>query len=129
MLQGTATTAEEFEACLSQFPDAKRIVVISDDPHSAAAMPWPLDFSVSSNPWDVDFITLASARWVVLSQSTYSWLAAFLGRAEKVVAPVFPGTFWGNGIGLQGPQTGPGGLDFPNLFVDDEPGRWVWLKE
>lgn len=88
-------------------------------------MPWTCELL----PWDVDFLTLASARWVILSQSTYSWLAAFLGRAEKVICSVKPGTFWGNGVGLQGSQMGPGGRDFPNLFVDDEPGRWVWVTE
>jgi hypothetical protein len=134
MLQGTATTLEEFDACLAQFPDAKRIVIATDEPWSPIFDELPKRWGKpvilrTGATWDRDFITLASARWVVLSQSTYSWLAAFLGRAEKVVCSVRPGTFWGNGVGLQGPQTGPGGLDFPNLFVDDEPGRWVWLEE
>lgn len=131
MLQGTATTLDEFERCLAEFPDAKRIIAVTDSPWDAP------DEEVFvkrfgkpvATAWDIDFLTLASARWVVLSQSTYSWFAAFLGRAEKVVCSVRPGTFWGNGVGLQGPQMGPGGRDFPNLYVDDEPGRWVWLTE
>ena len=136
MLQGTATTLEEFDACLCEFPDAKWVVIVTDAPWDRffdldkLAQRWGKRVMLmAASTWDKDFLLLASARWVILSQSTYSWLAAFLGCAEKIVCPVFPGTFWGNGVGLQGPQTGPGGRDFPNLFVDDEPGRWVWLRE
>lgn len=137
MLQGTATSMMEFARCLNEFPDAKRVVIVTDadddwiqqNMERLGQNPtWlGLPATVQSRAWDIDFLTLASARWLILSQSTFSWLAAFLGRAEKVVCSVKPGTFWGNGVGLQGPQTGPGGRDFPNLYVDDEPGRWVWL--
>jgi hypothetical protein len=131
LLQGTATTIDEYRECLRQFPDAKRVCLIADDvqdpfiPKLGAALELP--WSCEWDRWDKDFLRLASARWVILSQSTFSWLAAFLGRPERVVCSVRPGTFWGNGVGLIGPQMGPEGRDFPNLWVDDEPGRWVWL--
>ena len=41
-------------------------------------------------------------------------------------------TFWGRGVGVYGPYTGPGaelGYDYPSLFVNDELGRWEWVTE
>lgn len=128
---GVATTLDEFRACLDLFPDAKRLVVVTDapaDPFHLELRRLGLPVTLSGLPWDQDFLLLASARNVIISQSTFSWLACFLGKAERVVCPVFAGSFWGNGLGLYG-SAGEGRLDFPNLRPADEPDRWLWLTE
>lgn len=121
--QERASTPEEFARCIAEFSGAKRLVLVTDDPTGAAAMPWPLPFTVQSAAWDVDFLTLASARWLVCSCSTFSWWAGWLGHAERIAIPVFPGTYWHNGLGAVGPDR----PDFPNLYPDDEAERWRWL--
>ena len=123
--QERATTEDEFARCLQEFPDARRLVLVSDDPNAAAAMKWPLPFTIAGAPWDRDFLTLASARQLIISCSTFSWWAGWLGRAAKIVTPVFDGTYWARGIGAAGPDRPL----IPNLYPDDEAGRWVWLTE
>ena len=130
---GTATTLEEYARCFAEFPDAKRCVLVTDnaadpflDDLIRTAEDCSLSATVQSLAWDLDFLTLAAARFVVISQSTYSWLAAWLGMAEKIVCPCFPGTFWHHGMGLHG-APGPGEHDYPNLYPDDESERWTWI--
>lgn len=126
--QGVATTIDEYARCIGEFPDAKRIVLMTDnvnDPFMKEFHKFGLPVYIDNQPWDIDFLSLASCRWMIMSQSTYSWWAGFLGRAEKIVCPMFPGTFWNRGIGLYGPAS----PDYPNLYVDDEPDRWTWLTE
>ena len=134
--QGTATTIDEYLTCLERFPDAKSVQFVTDDAADpfigqlgeVMGLPW----TCQQMPWDYDFLLLASARNLAISQSTFSWLAAFLGHAERIVCSVRPGTFWGRGLGVYGPYTGPGaeqGYDYPNLFVSDEPGRWEWVTK
>lgn len=127
-----ATTMDEYAACIKLFPDARKIVLVSDDYND----PFLRNFChfgvpVESHPnatWDSDWLTLASCKNLIMSQSTYSWWAAFIGRAQKIVCPVFDGTFWGNGRNMYGPPKD--GRDFPNLCVKDDPGKeWVWLSE
>ena len=124
-IQGLSTTIDEFSECLGHFPDAKRMVIVTDDPNDQfhqqfgkLGLPW----TISGLEWDRDFMLLASCRWMVMSQSTYSWWAGFLGRAERIVCPMSEGTFWRHGLGLYGPAA----PDYPNLYVDDEPERWIW---
>lgn len=122
-----SSSINDYAKCLEHFPDAKRLVIVTDDPKDPFhrefdkfGLPW----TVSGQAWDADFLTLASCRWLVICQSTFSWWAGFLGQAEKIVCPVPPGTFWHYGIGL----TGPAAPDYPNLYVDDEPERWTWTQ-
>ena len=119
---------DEYGSCLNEFPDAKRIVVVTDGPNDPFisefgrfGKPWEINLK----PWDVDWLTLMSCRSMVMSQSTFSWWAAFLGRAEKIVCPMFPGTFWHSGMESHGIT----GQEFPNLCVDDEPDRWIWKTD
>lgn len=125
---GIATTIDEYRDCLAEFPDAKRLVIATDDPASPflhefdkLGLPW----SVTGAPWDQDWLTLASSRWLLISQSTYSWWAGLLGRAERIVCPLGAGTLWAIGHGRIGPPTG---ADWVNLDVDDEPERWIWRR-
>lgn len=126
-IQGLSTTIDEYAKCLEHFPDAKQLVIVTDNPRDPfhkqfdkIGLPW----AVSGLNWDEDFMLLASCKWMIMSQSTYSWWAGFLGRAETIVCPMGPGTFWHHGIGLYGPAD----PDYPNLYVDDEPERWIFLK-
>ncbi len=127
---GCATTIDEYRRCLAEFPGAAMVRIVTDDYSDpfvkqlgdALGLPW----TAEPTPWDVDFMRLASARQLIICQSTFSWWAGWLGRAEKIVCPMFSGTFWANGMGLVGPPA-PGELDFPNLVVDDEGDRWVWV--
>jgi hypothetical protein len=127
-VQGCATSLDEFARCLQEFPDAKRLIIATDhpkDPFHRQFTRLGLPYTISGLPWDKDFLLLASCRWMIMSESTYSWWAAFLGRAERIACPVFPRSFWRYGLNLKGPAS----PDYVNLFVDDEPGRWLWVTE
>lgn len=117
--QGYATSLDEFRECLREFPDAKRLVLVTDAPRDPFINLFDrlLPSTVSGLPWDQDFLLLASARNLLMSQSTYSWWAGVLGRAERIVCPIPQGTFWQRGMTQAG---------FPHLYVDDEPERWRW---
>lgn len=117
--QGYATSIDEFRECLTEFPDAKRIVIVTDAPKDPFVKLFDrlLPSTVSGLPWDQDFLLLASARNLLMSQSTYSWWAGFLGKAERIVCPIPAGTFWHRGMTEAG---------MPHLYVDDEPKRWIW---
>lgn len=129
---GCATTIDEYRKCLAKFGHVSRIRIITDDYRDpfvaelgeALGVPWIAE----PDAWDNDFLKLASARRLCISQSTFSWWAAWLGRAEQIVCPMFADTFWRYGMDMYGPPP-PGESDFPNLFVDDEPGRWIWVTE
>lgn len=82
---------------LSTECDFKTILLVSDEPDLA----WQLigkdlrDYSgmqVEMNPGTLeeDFCALAASRAVVLSNSTFSWWAAWLGTALRNAPVVFP---------------------------------------
>ena len=126
---GIATTLDELAQCLTYFPDAKRMVVCTDatrDPwHQELhkiGMPW----SMSGGAWDQDLLVLLSCDNLLMCQSTYSWWAGFLGRAQRIVCPLSPNTLWWYGKQSGSPPTQG---DYPNLIVDDEPERWIWVNE
>ena len=125
---GWATSIDDYAKCLDCFPDAKRLVLVTDDPEDPIHNEFSrfgLPYTISGRPWDKDFLLLASCRQLIISQSTFAWWAGFLGQAEKIVCPVFPGTFWRHGVGITGHR--PPSRDYPNLYVYDEPERWHWL--
>jgi len=70
-----------------------------------------------SRAWDEDFLFLASARNVIISQSTFGWLAAFLGRASKIACPVPEGSFWHRGMTSR---------EQPHLLPDRDDREWIW---
>jgi len=120
-----ANSIEEYAACLREFPDARRLVVTTDNPKDPfmyefqkLGLPW----SISNGTWDQDFLLLASARWVIMSQSTYSWWAAFLGLAERIVCPLATNSVWYRG------RNATGADNAVNLIVNDEGDRWKWLE-
>lgn len=124
--QCISTSIEEYAKCLKHFPDAKRLVVVTDDPRDPflqefhkLGLPW----KVAGGTWDSDWWLLLTCKQMIMSQSTYSWWAGFLGEAVKIVCPMFPNTLWH--MGMKDPKS----TRFPNLVVDDEPGRWVWVTE
>lgn len=123
-------TPKEYGACISQFSGIKRLAVCTSDQNSSDlsvfgqfGIPW----TITNGSWDSDFLTLLSAKLLIISQTTYAWWAAFLGRAEKVVCPIPIGTSWSLSKAVTGksrPQQ-----DRPNLIVDDESERWVWMND
>ncbi len=120
---GIASTIQEFRDCMNEFPECSRVVVCTDGPDDAFFDDFNqvcTDWSFSGGKWDEDFLLLASAKHLVLSQSTFSWWAGFLGRAEKIVCSVPPGTFWHRGLSSR---------QWPRLYVDDEPDRWRWINK
>jgi hypothetical protein len=134
--QCIAHTIPEYLRCLEEFPNAKLATIITDDPHDpfiaalrktiAERFPARGCSSVSS-AWDRDFMTLASAKSVIISQSTYAWWACWLGRAEKVVCPIGVSSLWHRGMGLMGAPK-PGCGDYPNLYPHDEKEKWFWIE-
>jgi|GEM_PF-7052489 len=124
-----AATLDDYRECLAEFPDAKRLVVATDDPADpfiADMRTLGLPLEVLGGTWDTDWLALASARWLIMPQSTYSWWAGFLGRAERIVCPIRAGTHWWYGRVIRGPSAI--GHDYPNLYVYDEPHRWIWKE-
>jgi hypothetical protein len=128
--QPLAATIDEYAAGLRHFPDAKTLMLCTDDPrdpflHQFSRFGLPV--TINGGTWDQDLLTLLSAENLLICQSTYSWFAGFLGRAQRIVCPVFAGTHWRLGLdaGIAGPPTNG---DFPSLCVDDDP-RWTWVKE
>lgn len=127
--QATATTLDEYAACLRHFPDARRLVITTDNPDDPFLNEFHLlglPFEITRGTWDSDLRLLLSCRNLLMSQSTYSWWAGFLGQAERIVCPLFPNTLWYLGKDITGH---PVQHDLPNLIVDDEPDRWVWVTE
>jgi hypothetical protein len=125
-VQSSAATLAGFAQCLSHFPAAKKLVVVTDDPKDpfhAGFATLGLPYEIVSNAWDLDFLTLASCKNLIMSPSTFSWWAGFLGRAEKIICPIDAGSIWDRGRGARGPDR----EEYPNLYVDDEPDRWTFL--
>lgn len=119
-----ANSIDEYAICLRAFPDARRLVIATDDPRDPflyefqkLGLPW----SISGGTWDQDFLMLASARWLIMSQSTYSWWAAFLGIAERIACPLPKDSVWYYG------RTATGAENAINLIVNDEGDRWKWI--
>ncbi len=98
--------------------------IVTDDPgdpfHQGFAT-FGLPVEIHSGKWDEDFLLLASCRQMIMSNSTYSWWAGFLGRAEQIVYPLAQGTCWSQGADARGSDR----QEYPNLYVDDESGRWI----
>ena len=79
--------------------------------------------TINGGRWDEDFLVLASCRNLIISQSTYSWWSAFLGksnpaRPRRIACCVWPGTMWAAGIDDR---------RFPHLFVEKDDRLWLWV--
>ena len=72
--------------------DVKRIVLFTDDPADEDVREVQQEFNCQcqSTNWIDDFIGIMSSEYRIISNSTFSWWAAFLGEAmhpEKIFAP------------------------------------------
>ncbi len=87
---------------------ADRVVIVTDDPND----PFIWRFARykptirSTSPFD-DFLFLRSARYLMISPSSFSWWAAFLSVASKIYFPVPQSGIWapnhGEGVNLAMP--------------------------
>lgn len=126
--QCAASSLEEFDTCLKHFSNINRIVLVSDDYHDPMLDSFDklgLPVTRAMGNWEQDFLTMASARNLIISQSTFSWWAGWLGRAKRIVCPMKIGSFWARGQGMFGPSNQF--YDYPNLYPYDEPDRWQWV--
>lgn len=127
-IQCIAHTIPEYLRCLEEFPSSLAVWIVTDDwsdpfigELSRAIVGTGRRTMGESAPWDVDFGRLASAKYAVISQSTFAWWACWLGNvAEKVVCPIGRGSLWHRGTTTDG--------DYPRLFPGDEPYRWKWVN-
>ncbi len=67
-----------------------------------------------------DFMAVKSFNKIIMSQSTFSWFAAFLSDASEIFVPVPEGGEHGNEWSIESPGVA--------LFVDDEE-RYKYLKQ
>jgi len=124
--QGQTTPIDGFAACLERLSDFKRLVIVTDDAKDSFHEGFKrlgIPYEVQSNNRDQDFLALASCRQMIMSASTFSWWAGFLGRAEKIVCPLVYDTMWERG---QRPDADK--EEYINLYVDDEPDRWLFIN-
>jgi len=72
--------------------DGSKVTVISDDPDwvqsNLLERLAPGSRIKRGGTLEEDFLDLVSAQELILSNSTFSWWAAFLGKASRIVAPV-----------------------------------------
>jgi len=67
---------------LKKFPD-KKVVVITDN-IKKAKLEFQEDFYYTSNSPILDFYLLTKAKYLIMSNSTFSWWGAWLSRAQTV---------------------------------------------
>lgn len=86
----------------------QKLLVLTDEPRDRVNLELRRRYraEIHSGPLTRDFLLLAAARRLVISESTFSWWATFLGRAERVICPQNPQGFWST---------------TSQLRVDDEP--------
>jgi len=66
-----------------------KFIVITDDPHYAK-MYMPFDIPCYHFDIGCDFYTINQSKWVILSNSTFGWWAAWLNtKANKILAPKY----------------------------------------
>ena len=93
-----ATPLLHLERAIGMFSSWRRMVVISDDPDDPFMDHFRNTYGaeVKSGSMTEDFLTLAAAKKLIISESTFAWWAAFLGRAERIVCPIRKNSFWNN---------------------------------
>lgn len=124
--QGQTTPIDGFAECLKRMSGYKRLVIVTDDATDSFHEGFKslgIPYEVQSNSWDQDFLTLASCRQMIMSTSTYSWWAGFLGRPKRILCPIVHDTMWERG---QRPESSK--EEYINLYVDDEPERWEFVN-
>lgn len=85
---GWALPFSFYEEALSRLSDPGQIWILTDDPADPffrRFARWQPRFSSGTALEDLRF--MAAARQIVMSQSTYSWWAAFLGDPAEVICP------------------------------------------
>jgi hypothetical protein len=84
---GWAASFSYYQTALDQ-QDFKRLVLVTDDPHAPFFLRFrryrPIFFEGNAQE---SFAFMANAKKLVISQSSFSWWAAFLSEAESVVMP------------------------------------------
>lgn len=82
--------AKCFECDISDF------IVCTDDPEFAKSIGIKEEQITHNSPWD-DFTLMCSAKKLMISPSTFSWWAGYLGEHERILFPEGFGP-WDNGL-------------------------------
>jgi hypothetical protein len=101
---GWALPFSFYERALEQFDALGDLWILTDDPSDPffdRFARWRPRFTHGSTLADLRF--MSAARQLVMSQSTYSWWASFLGEPDRIVCPVPSYGAWsasGEGVSL-----------------------------
>lgn len=85
--------ADYYFSSMARYDDAERVLAVTDDPNGALVQELKRDTRVEvvsgQHPFG-DFRTIMQAKRIVMSVSTFSWVASWLSDADAIVMPVEP---------------------------------------
>lgn len=109
------TPTELLSYAVESFGAGHRVIVVTDDRNDEEVVRFAKrhNATVESKSEKVDFLRLCFAQKLVMSESAFSWWAAFLGKAVRVVCPIWERSKW-----YLGAEGHPG---FPCPIIRNDP--------
>ena len=110
-----ATPVELIIHAIESFGTERDVRIITDDPQDDQVLNVAATSGarIESQGPKEDFLTLCAAKSVVMSPSTFSWWATFLGNPKRVVCPLWEYSHWH--LGMQGNE------NFARPQITDDP--------